>query len=363
MANGGRKSDVDRRRMDHAGSRRVLAAPRDRQRPHRRSPAASLPELVASPSGATSGGYARRVTRSYVPLLLTLALIWGGSYLFIKVAVDEIEPTTMMTARCAIAAGLLIPFALWYRGRQTGVRELRAAWKPGLVLGVINAAVPFTLIAWGEKHIDSGVAAVANATVPLFVTLLAIRFRPSERATGARLAGILVGLTGVAVLAGAAPDAGWWPLAGILAVVLASLSYAVSGLYAQGRVESVAGPALAAASMAGGALVLLPLGVAQAPSDWPGWEALAAVAALSIGGTAFAQLILYRMLRLHGASRVSLVTYLMPPTALLYGALFLDEALTAAALGGLTLILLGVALGSGAFRLPRREPAPATPHG
>ena len=303
------------------------------------------------------------MTRSYVPLLLTLALVWGASYLFIKVAVDEIEPTTMMFVRCVVAAALLVPFVLWHAGSVNGWGQLRAAWRPGLVLGLTNAAVPFTLIAWGEKHIDSGVAAVANATVPIFVTLLAIRFRPSERATGARMAGILVGLVGVAVLAGAAPDVGWWPIAGILAVVLASVSYAASGLYGQGRVESISGPALAAASMAGGAVILLPFGVAQAPSEMPGWEALASVAALAIAGTAFAQLILYRTLRLHGAARLSLVTYLMPPTALLYGALLLDEPLTAAALGGLTLILLGVALGSGALRLPRREPAPATPHG
>ena len=303
------------------------------------------------------------MTRGYLPLLLTLAFVWGASYLFIKVAVDEIEPTTMMAVRCVVAAALLVPFVLWHAGSAAGWRELRAAWRPGLVLGLTNAAIPFTLIAWGEKHIDSGVAAVANATVPIFVTLLAIRFRPSERATGARMAGILVGLVGVAVLAGAAPDVGWWPVAGILAVVLASVSYAASGLYGQGRVEAVSGPALAAASMAGGAMILLPFGVAQAPSEMPGWEALASVAALAIGGTAFAQLVLYRTLRLHGAARLSLVTYLMPPVALLYGALLLDEPLTAAALGGLTLILLGVALGSGAVRLPRREPAPATPHG
>ena len=303
------------------------------------------------------------MTRGYVPLLLTLALVWGASYLFIKVAVDEIEPTTMMFVRCVVAAGLLVPFVLWHAGPAKGWSDLRAAWRPGLVLGLANAAIPFTLIAWGEKHIDSGVAAIANATVPLFVTLLAIRFRPSERATGVRMAGILVGLLGVAVLAGAAPDVGWWPIAGILAVVLASVSYAASGLYGQGRVESTPGPALAAMSMAGGAVILLPFGVAQAPSQLPGWESLASVAALAIGGTAFAQLVLYRTLRLHGAARLSLVTYLMPPAALLYGALFLDEPLTAAALGGLTLILLGVALGSGAVRLPRREPAPATPHG
>ena len=97
------------------------------------------------------------------------------------------------------------------------------------MLGVVNAAIPFTLIAWGEKHIDSGVAAIANAIVPIFVVLLAIRFRPSERARGLRLAGILLGLVGVGVLAGAHPQGGWWGVAGTLAVVVASVSYAVGG--------------------------------------------------------------------------------------------------------------------------------------
>ena len=113
---------------------------------------------------------------------------------------------------------------------------------PALVLGTINAAIPFTLIAWGETHIDSGVAAIANATVPLFVVLLAIKVRPSERATGARLAGILLGLAGVVLLAGAQPGGGWWAVAGTLAVVLASLSYACGALYGQARSGELAGP-------------------------------------------------------------------------------------------------------------------------
>jgi drug/metabolite transporter (DMT)-like permease len=303
------------------------------------------------------------VTRSYVPLLLTLAAVWGASYFFIKVAVDDIEPTTMMAARLLVASLLLLPFLLAHTGVARGLRELRRTARPGLVLGLVNAAIPFTLIAWGEKHIDSGVAAIANATVPLFVVLLAIRFRPSERAGGLRLVGILVGLVGVVVLAGGQPDVGWWAVAGTLAVVVASLSYAAGGLYGQLRVEETAGPVLATASMLGGALILLPFGLAQLPDEVPDAKALASVAALAVLGTAFAQLVLYRMLRLHGASRVSLVTYLMPPTALLYGALLLGEPLTAGVLGGLALILAGVALGSGVLRLPQREPAPAAPHG
>jgi drug/metabolite transporter (DMT)-like permease len=297
------------------------------------------------------------VTRSYIGGISFLAAVWGASYLFIKVAVEEIEPAPMMFFRMVLAVLLLVPFLLMREGARVGAAKLRRGWRPGLVLGVVNAAVPFTLIAWGEKHIDSGIAAIANATVPLFVVLLAIRFMPSERASGARLVGILLGLVGVAVLSGAQAEGGAWAVAGTLAVVLASLSYAVGSLYGAARTEDTTGPVLATASMIGGALILLPLALAQLPDELPSWEALASVAALAVGATALGQLVLFRMLRLHGSSRTSLVTYLLPPTALLYGAVLLDEPVTIAALTGLALILPGVALGSGALRVGRREPA------
>ena len=301
------------------------------------------------------------MTRSYAWMLAFLAVVWGASYLFIKVAVDEIEPAAMMFVRLVIAATLLVPFVLLREGTSRGLRELARAWRPGLVLGIASAAVPFTLIAWGEKHVDSGVAAIANATVPLFVVLLAIRFRPSERANGSRLAGVLLGLLGVAVLAGAQPEGGWWAVAGTLAVVVASLSYAIGGLYGQGPSRIASAPVLAAASMVGGALVLLPFAALQLPDEVPGWKASASVAALAVGGTALAQLVMFRMLRFHGAARLSLVTYLLPVTAVLYGVLLLDEVLTIGTLAGLALILPGVALGSGAVRWPRREPVAASP--
>jgi drug/metabolite transporter (DMT)-like permease len=301
------------------------------------------------------------VTRSYVWMIGFLAAVWGASYLFIKVAVDEIEPTAMMFFRMAVAAALLVPFLLVQTGARRGLEELGGAWRPGLVLGVINGALPFTLIAWGEKHIDSGVAAIANATVPLFVLLLAIRFRPSERATGLRLGGVVLGFAGVAVLAGGNPSGGWWGVAGTLAVVVASLSYATGQLYGQLRTADTRGPVLATAAMIGGTVVLLPFALVQLPDELPGWKAVSSVAALSILGTALAQLVLFRMLRLHGSARTSLVTYLLPVTALFYGVVLLDEELTAAVFGGLALILAGVALGSGALRPARRTavtPAP-----
>jgi drug/metabolite transporter (DMT)-like permease len=147
---------------------------------------------------------------------------------------------------------------------------------------------------------------------------------------------------------------------GTLAVVLSSLCYAVGGVYGQLRVRTVAGPVLAAGSMLAGGLILLPLAILQLPADVPSAEGLAALLALTIVGGAFAQLILFRMLRLYGSRRLSLVTFLMPGFAVVYGAVILDEPLTAAALGGLALILTGVALASGQRILgPRVREEPA----
>jgi drug/metabolite transporter (DMT)-like permease len=293
------------------------------------------------------------VTRAYVPLLLLLAALWGASYLFIKVAVDDIEPAPMMAIRLLGAAVPLLAYVVWRFGRETAVGHLRGAWRAALVLGVINAALPFWLIAWGEKHIDSSVAAIAQATVPIFVLLLGLRFLPHERVTPARLLGVVVGIVGVGALAGLNPSGGWWAAAGTLAVVLSSLSYAGGGVYGQLHVAAVPGPVLAAGSMLYGGVVLLPFALLQLPDEWPDWQAVASLAALTLLGTAVAQLILYRVLRLHGSAKLSLVTYLMPGFAVVYGVLLLDEPVTAAMLLGLVLILLGVAVASGKLRLGR----------
>ena len=134
--------------------------------------------------------------RAYLTLLLSLAAVWGASFMFIEIALDDLEPTTLMAGRLADrldrATSLMAA-----RGMLGRLR--RAGWR-AFALGIINSAVPFTLIAWGQQHIDSGVAAIANATVPIWVALLAIWFAQSERATGLRIVGIVLGLVGVAVL-------------------------------------------------------------------------------------------------------------------------------------------------------------------
>jgi drug/metabolite transporter (DMT)-like permease len=299
------------------------------------------------------------VSRSYVIYIGLLAAFWGASYMFIKVANRAFEPATMMMLRLFIAALIIVTVLAAQRGWGGTVAEMRRLGWEGFALGIANGAIPFTLIAWGEKYIDSGVAAIANATMPIFVVLLAIRFKPSETVRGLRLVGFLVGFVGVGVLAGIHPEGGWWGAAGTLAVVVASVSYAVGALWGQRLIVRTSGLVLAGTSMIGGLLVLLPLGLAQLPSEVPGWKETASVLALAVLGTALAQIILYRVLRSDGAARVSLVTYLLPVTALIYGVLLLGEPLTWEELGGMVLILGGVALGSGAVRFPRREPVAA----
>jgi drug/metabolite transporter (DMT)-like permease len=296
----------------------------------------------------------------YWPMLFLLAAIWGASYLFIKVALEDIEPAPMMAFRGLGAGLILFAYLAATRGGGRAYSELRENWRPLFVLGAINAAIPFWLVAWGEKHIDSSVAGIAQSTVPIFTFLLAVHFLPHERVGTSRLVGVALGFVGVAVLAGFDPRGGWLAVAGTLAVVLASLSYAFGGIYGQLRVTTVAGPVLAAGSMLAGGLILLPLAILQFPTGAPSAEGLASLLALTLVGGAFAQLILFRMLRLFGSRRLSLVTFLIPGFAVIYGAVILDEPLTAAALGGLALILTGVALASGERLLrarAREEPA------
>jgi drug/metabolite transporter (DMT)-like permease len=294
-------------------------------------------------------------------MLLLLAALWGASYLFIKVAVEDIPPAPMMAVRTLLAAAVLLAYVVWRFGRARAVAEIRAAWRHCAVLGVLNAAVPFWLIAWGEQHIDSGLAAVVQASVPIFNALILLRVIPHERLTASRALGLAIGIVGVAVVTGIHPSGGWWAIAGALAVVLSSLAYASAGVYGQLAVSGTAGPVLAAGSMLVGGAILLPFALLQLPSSAPDLEATASLLALTLLGTALAQLILFRVLALHGSARLSLVTYLMPGFALVYGALILDEAITVWTLGGLALILGGVALASGAVRLPQRAAATVRP--
>jgi len=285
--------------------------------------------------------------RSYWGLILALAAMWGASYLFIKVAVEDIPPAAMTELRVLIAGTLLFGYVAVRMGAGQAVRELRRAWIPCAVLGVINAALPMGLVAWGETHIDSSVAGIAQSTVPLFTFVLAAKFLPHEPVGIVRIAGVAVGFLGVALLAGFPTEGGWWALAGTLAVVVSSLSYASGGVYGQLQVHDTPGPVLATGNMLAAAVVLLPLAIADPPTEVPGTTALAGLAGLVLIPTFAGQLVLFRVLRLHGSRKLSIVTYLMPMFAVAYGALLLDEPVTAAMIAGFSLIVVGAALASG----------------
>jgi drug/metabolite transporter (DMT)-like permease len=296
------------------------------------------------------------VSRRYALYLVVLGAIWGSSYLFIKIGVRDLSPAVLIEIRLLFAAPVLLAFAV----RRYGRASLRRAWREGVVLGVLNAAIPFTLIAWGERYVDSGTAAVANSSVPIWLAIIAIWFVPSERSTGLRAFGVALGLVGVAVLAGVHPPGGWDGALGTGAILIASVSYAAANLYA-GRRMSAGGPVLAAMSMTVAFVVLIPFALVSLPAHTPGWKPIGCGVVLGLLGTAIAQILSYRMIRLYGSSRAVLVAYMLPAFALFYGAAFLSEGLTWQKLVGLLLILGGVGLGSGVWHWRRRREVVATP--
>ena len=290
------------------------------------------------------------VSRRYLAMLIALALLWGASFLFIKVAVRELTPATLITGRLGLAAltlALLVPFMV---GTGETVRQLRRNWTWLVVVALVNTAIPFWLLSWGETRIDSGLASIIQASVPIFNALIAFVAFREVRVTGAPLLGVAIGFVGVALLVGAQPEG---KVLGALAVVGMAFCYGVGGLLTGRYLKPVRPVVVAFASTAIATLVWLPVGVAEAPSQMPGWKTIGSVLALGIPGTALAYLLFFGLVTGAGAAYASLVTYLIPPIALAYGAIFLDERFGAYALGGLALILAGVALGTGAVRIAR----------
>ena len=289
-------------------------------------------------------------------LLLALAAIWGASYLLIKIAVRDLSPAMVAWVRLALAAAVLIPVAA--RQGALGAARGSAGWL--ILLGAVQMAVPFVLIGVAEEEISSGLTGTLVAATPLFTALLAIRFDADERSTGMRLLGIVLGLLGVAVLLGVDLAGTASELLGGFAVLLAALGYAVGGFMAKRRFATVPPIGVAAWVTLASAVLLLPGAVATIPAAAPGLGPLAAVIALGVVGTGIAFAIFYALLSRVGPARTWIVTYLAPGFAVVYGAVFLDEAITAAILGGLALILAGswLAAGGAVGRRSRPEPVP-----
>lgn len=266
-----------------------------------------------------------------------LAAMWGASYLFIKVALEDVSPAMVVFVRTGLAALVLLPFALG----SNALAGLRGRLWPVAVLALVQVAAPFMLISAGEEHISSSLAGILVATAPIFTFLLATGLDQDERADGVALAGVALGIAGVVLLLGVDAGGGTAVLAGGLMVVLASLGYALGSFYLKRRFAGVAPLGTVTATMAASALMALPLAALTAPHEAPSIDALGSLAALGILGTGISFVIFYTLIARIGASRTSLVAYVAPGFAVLYGVVLLDESFGAATLAGLVMIVGG----------------------
>ena len=280
-------------------------------------------------------------------MLLALAAVWGASFMFIKIGDRELQPITLVGFRMALGALTLVPIVLVTVGARRTLRELRAAAGPLIVTGLINSAIPIFAITWAETRLDSGLTAIIQASAPLFTALLALRFSRGDRVRGSRLAGLVVGFAGVALLVGGRPSG---QIVAALAVVFSAVCYAAAALYAGRRLRGVSPLVTALGTLAAATLATLPVGLFQLPSHMTSWKVTASVLTLGIAGTGLGYILYYGLIAGAGASRAILITYLVPMFAVVYGAVLLGEPVTAAAVGGLALVLAGVGLGTGAVR-------------
>ncbi|HYI25177.1 MAG TPA: EamA family transporter [Thermomicrobiales bacterium] len=290
---------------------------------------------------ATSPKTALTITPRDWLLLALLGVVWGGSYFFAKVAVEDIGPLTVVFGRVALAA-IILTVAMRVRGIPFPTN--RAAWEPFFVMGAINSAIPYTLIFWGETRISSGLAAILTALVPMFTVIVAHFGTSDERISPAKLAGIVVGLAGVVVILG--DDAGdlSGSLVAKLAIIAAAVSYAFSGVYGK-RLKGTAPVVLAWGQMCAASVLILPLVVfVDRPWDTAAWhlDAVLSVIALAVFSTALAYMIFFRLLANIGATNTSLVTFLIPVSSLLLGFVFLDETFGPLQMLGMLLIATGM---------------------
>jgi drug/metabolite transporter (DMT)-like permease len=276
-------------------------------------------------------------------LLITLSLLWGGSFFFAEVALEALPPLTVVLAR--VALGALALLAVVHAAGLRLPREL-ALWRAFFVMGALNNLIPFSLIVWGQTAITGGLAAILNATTPLFTVLLAHWLTRDERMTPAKLAGVAAGFLGVAVMIGpeAFGDLGLAVLAQF-AVLAAALSYAFAGIYGR-RFRDTPPLVTAAGQVTASTLLLCPLALAV-DRPWtlamPGPAVLGALLGLGLLSTAAAYVIYFRILARSGATNLLLVTFLIPVSAILLGASVLGERLSAPQLAGMGLIILGLA--------------------
>lgn len=293
-------------------------------------------------------------------LLVLLSLLWGGSFLCVGIAVQELPVLTIIALRVSLAALVLWGIALFCghqlpRGRKT--------WQAFLALGLLNNVIPFGLIVFGQQTIGAGLAAILNATTPLWTVLVAALFLADERFSKQKLFGVLLGLVGVIVMVG--PDS----LAGIsrnlgaqLAVLGATLSYAFASVFGRRFAAAKISPLhTALGQVTASSFILVPLAL-MIDTPWasalPSQATIFAILGLAVLSTAGGYLLFFNILERAGATNVSLVTLLIPPSAIAMGMLFLEETLQGIHFIGLALIILGLlSLQGRLFRLSRPKQA------
>jgi len=295
-------------------------------------------------------------------ILGILAVIWGGAFFFIGVAVRHVPPLTYVWLRLTIAAAAMWGY-LFFKGHKLGLPK--QVWGSILLLALLNNALPFTLFGWGQTHIASGLASILNATTPIWGVLVAHFLTHDERMTPRKIAGVLLGFGGVATMIGPSllASLGTSALAQV-ACVTASLSYALAAVWARRfRRMGVSPLSVTTGQLTAGALMMLPLSI-LVDQPWthpfPPLTAWGAIAALALFCTAFGYVLYFRLIETSGATNALLVTLLVPPVAIVLGALFLNETLAVQDFVGLGLIALGLAAIDGRvlnlLRLPVRRP-------
>ncbi|MEO5972014.1 MAG: DMT family transporter [Sphingomicrobium sp.] len=287
-------------------------------------------------------------------ILGALALIWGGAFFLIGVAVRDVPPFTYVLLRLAVAAAAMWTMLAW---RRQSLGLPREAWSAIVLLALLNNALPFTLFGWAQTHIASGLASILNATTPIWGVIVAHLFTADEKITPCKLAGVVVGFAGVAVMIGPGlVDSLGGGVLAELACVVAALAYALAGVWARRfKAMGVSPFSVTTGQLTVGAAMMLPVAlIGDRPwaMPWPPLEAWAAIAALAIVCTAFGYVLYFRLIDRAGATNALLVTLLVPPTAILLGVLFLGEVIAPHDFAGLALIALGLAAIDG--RLLRR---------
>lgn len=270
-------------------------------------------------------------------LLGILASLWGASYLFIKLGLEDFSPAMVVFLRTLLAALVLMPLAL-HRGALAGLRE---RWPAILLLAALQVAGPFLLITWGEEEISSSLAGILVASAPILTAFLAIWVDATEKPSAVGAAGIGIGIVGVAVLLGVDVGGDSAALVGGLAVLLASLGYAIGGFLIKSKMKDMQPIGVVTSTMLTSALLTLPLALLTFPTEAPHLKAVAAMAVLGAGGTGLAFVIFYTLIAELGPGKASIVAYIAPVFALFYGVAFLDEAFTLATVAGMSLILFG----------------------